>query len=184
MRVEAEQVHLTLEENDSALPIAEINRAPAARQLWDRIGPVSKEQVKIVALKSAGLNISPKDVENAIKIYGVHPGCAAGRATEPTSLRERGERQLAMPAQQVKMQSDLMWINEMAFLVIPEWILWAWPCQLSLGKGSNSRLPSTLRVQFVDRLQLLLLIISWWRRFDSMEKVQWPLLPMEFVPWA
>ena len=75
-------------------------RARVARELWERIGPVSKEQVKIIAMKNGG-KISAKDVENAVAIYGPHAGIAAGKATEPEPVPDRGGRMLAMPHQRV-----------------------------------------------------------------------------------
>jgi hypothetical protein len=152
LSLESQEVHLSREEKDSALPLAEISRARAARQLWDRIGPVSKEQIKIAALRSPGEGIGPKDVETSIKVYGPHPGCAAGRATEPKSPRERGDRQLALPQQRVKFQSDLMFIQDYTFLMTR-----VNPIGLALATfmGNGKKFKSTNHVEAALRGQIV-----------------------------
>jgi hypothetical protein len=111
-----QDVLFTTEEKASMMPISDIKKARVARDLWQRIGPVSKEQVKIIALKS-NTEVSPRDIENSIRIYGPHAGVAAGKSTEPSSVVDRGTRVMAMPNQRVTMFSDIMWIRESAFLV-------------------------------------------------------------------
>ena len=112
-----EFVLLTETERTSMLPIQDIEKAKAAKDLWERVGPVGEEQIKILTQRAGKQRISPKDVANSRELYGPHLGIIKGKATEPEPVKSRGERLMEATNQELVMHSDLMIISGQVFLV-------------------------------------------------------------------
>ena len=113
------QTFITVAEAESRYTHRQVQDAKKARELIRTLGVPSVAAVKSIVHngQATGFDISPKDIDRAIDIYGPPLASLKGKSTEPKPIKAKYDRIDHKVAQELNMYTDIMFVCGLPFMV-------------------------------------------------------------------